>query len=96
MELGGGLLLRYRLERPGLRPYAEVNGGMLYADLRGYRLGSRVLFTVGLAVGVEIPLGDRLAATAGYRFRHISYGGQTRDNPGLDSNLVLMGLAYTY
>lgn len=96
MELGGGLLLRYRLAFPRVQPYAELEGGMLYSDLRHFDLGSRVLFTAQGAVGLQVPLWNGLAATAGYRFRHISNAGQSRSNPGLNSNLLIAGLAYAF
>ena len=96
MELGGGLLLRYRLAYPHVQPYAELEGGMLYSDLRHFDLGSRVLFTAQAAVGLQVPLGGGFAATAGYRFRHISNAGQSRSNPGLNSNLLIAGLTYAF
>jgi lipid A 3-O-deacylase len=96
MELGGGLLLRYRLAFPYLQPYGELEGGMLYEDLRHFSLGSRVLFTCQGAVGLQIPLPGQFAVTAGYRFRHISNAGQSRINPGLNSNLLAAGIAYAF
>jgi hypothetical protein len=96
MELGGGPYLRWRWVRPWVQPYAEVGVGMLYNDLKHYSLSSRVLFSVNGAVGVEIPLTDRLGLTAGYRFRHISNAGQDPVNPGLNANIICTGLTFTY
>ncbi len=96
MELGGGLLLRYRLAFPQVQPYAELEGGMLYSDLRHFDLGSRVLFSAQGAVGLQLPLWKGLAATGGYRFRHISNAGQSRINPSLNSSLLIAGLAYAF
>ena len=93
MELGGGLLLRYRYARPGVQPYAEIGGAMLYSDLRNFDLGSRILFAAQGAVGLELPLGHGLAVGAGYRFRHVSNAGQSRINPGLNSNLAVVGIS---
>jgi opacity protein-like surface antigen len=95
-ELGGGLLLRYYLNWPRVQPYAELEGGMLYSDLRRFDLSSRVLFSCQGAVGLQVPLWNRLAATAGYRFRHISNAAQSRINPGLNSNLLAAGLSYSF
>ncbi len=94
MELGGELLARYRFDCPHVHPYAEIAGGMLYSDLRHFSLGSRVLFSAQGAVGLEVPLWGNLAATFGYRFRHISNAGQSSINPGLNSNLLAVGLSY--
>ena len=96
MELGGGLLLRYRMAFARVQPYAELEGGMLYEGLHHFSLGSNVLFTCQGAVGLQIPIAERLALTAGYRFRHISNAGQSRNNPGLNSNLLAAGLAYAF
>jgi hypothetical protein len=96
MELGGGLLLRYRLALEPVRPYAELGGAMLYSDLKNFDLDARVLFAAQGAVGVEVPITERLAATAGYRFRHISNAGQSRINPGLNSNLLMVGVSFVY
>ncbi len=96
MELGGGLLLRYRMAFPRVQPYAELEGGMLYEDLRHFSLGSNVLFTCQGAVGLQIPVYEQLALTAGYRFRHISNAGQSRSNPGLNSNLLIAGLSFAF
>lgn len=96
MELGGGLLLRYRWAAPCLQPYAEIGGAMLYSDLRHFDLSAHVLFAAEGAVGLQLPLGGGFAATAGYRFRHISNAGQSRINPGLNSNLLAAGLVYEF
>jgi hypothetical protein len=96
MELGGGPLLRYRMVRDWVQPYAEVGVGMLYNDLKNFSLESRLLFSVSGAVGVEIPVGERFGITTGYRFRHISNAGQDEVNPGLNSNVIAVGVSYLY
>lgn len=96
MELGGGPYLRWRWVRPFVQPYAEVGVGMLYNDLKNFSLSSRLLFSVNGAVGVEIPVTDRLGITTGYRFRHISNAGQDEINPGLNANIICTGVTFTY
>ncbi|MEB2285256.1 MAG: acyloxyacyl hydrolase [Myxococcales bacterium] len=96
MELGGGPYLRWRWVRPWLQPYAEVGVGMLYNDLKHFSLSSRVLFSTNGAVGVELPVSDRIGITTGYRFRHISNAGQDRVNPGLNTNIFCAGVTFTY
>lgn len=96
MELGGGPYLRWRWVRPRVQPYAEVGVGMLYNDLKNFSLSSRVLFSVNGAVGVEIPVTDRIGVTTGYRFRHISNAGQDEINPGLNTNIFCTGVTFTY
>ncbi len=96
MELGGGPYLRWRWVRPWLQPYAEVGVGMLYDDLKNFSLSSRVLFSVNGAVGVQLPVTDRVGVTTGYRFRHISNAGQDEINPGLNTNVFCAGVTLTY
>lgn len=96
MELGGGPYLRWRWVRPWVQPYAEVGVGMLYNDLKNFSLSSRLLFSVNGAVGVEIPVTERLGVTTGYRFRHISNAGQDKINPGLNANIICAGVTFTY
>jgi hypothetical protein len=96
MELGGGPYLRYRWVRPWVQPYAEVGVGMLYNDLKNFSLSSRLLFSVNGAVGVEIPVAERVGITMGYRFRHISNAGQDEVNPGLNANIICTGVTFTY
>ena len=96
MELGGGPYLRYRWVRPWVQPYAEVGVGMLYNDLKNFSLSSRLLFSVNGAVGVEIPVAERVGITMGYRFRHISNAGQDKINPGLNANIICAGVTFTY
>ena len=96
MELGGGPYLRYRWVRPWVQPYAEVGVGMLYNDLKNFSLSSRLLFSVNGAVGVEIPVAERVGVTVGYRFRHISNAGQDEVNPGLNTNIICTGVTFTY
>jgi len=96
IDLGGGPFLRYRMVRDWVQPYAEVGVGMLYNDLKTFSLSSRVLFSANGAVGVQVPLGERWGATMGYRFRHISNAGQDKINPGLNSNIIAVGVTFDY
>jgi hypothetical protein len=65
--------------RPYVQPYAEVNVGMLYNDLKNFSLGSRLLFSVNGAVGVQ----SRSATFRGdnRHQRHISNAGRTGSGP---------------
>ena len=96
MDLGGGPYLRWRMVRDWVQPYAEVGVGMLYNDLKTFSLSSRVLFSVNGAVGVEVPVAERWGVTMGYRFRHISNAGQDAINPGLNANVLAVGVTFTY
>ncbi len=73
-----------------LSPYFEGGIGLIYSDLRGFNLGSRVLFTDNLGVGARWGNGWSL----GYRFRHISHAGIWADtNAGLNTHYLTLHYA---
>lgn len=83
-----------RLEPAGAEtwfPYFEGGIGIIYSDLRGFDLGSRILFSdnVGIGIAMRRPDGSRIAV--GYRYRHISHAGIWADaNNGLDSHFLTL------
>jgi len=43
-----------------------------------------------------VPVAERWGVTMGYRFRHISNAGQDAINPGLNANVLAVGVTFTY
>lgn len=74
-------------------PYLEAGEGIVYTDLRGQDLGTRVQFASQAAAGLEVRLGERFSLDVGYRYRHLSNLGMA-SNPGINTHLGLVGLAY--
>jgi len=74
-------------------PYLEAGEGIVYIDLRGQDLGTRLQFASQAAAGVEVQLGERFSLDVGYRYRHLSNLGMA-SNPGINTHLGLVGLAY--
>jgi hypothetical protein len=74
-------------------PYLEGGIGLIYNDLRGYDLGSQILFSdnIGFGVAHENSAGSRW--TLGYRLRHISHASLWADsNDGLNTHFIVFGI----
>jgi len=75
-------------------PFVEGGEGLLYTDLRGERLGTRVQISSQAGAGLHWFLDRNLAVTAAYRLRHISNGGVSRENSGLNTDFYMLGVTY--
>jgi hypothetical protein len=75
------------------RFFASASGGVIAfssdVPVRGSR---RLNFMFDYGGGVDLSLRDGRSATIGYRFHHISNAGSGRVNPGLDANIIYLGL----
>ena len=76
-----------------MRFFANGSGGMIAfsSDVPVYS-SRRLNFMFDYGGGVDFVLRDGRAATIGYRFHHISNAGSGRVNPGLDANILYLGL----
>jgi opacity protein-like surface antigen len=77
-----------------LRPFLAGHTGLFYfwspvPDERGRQLN----FAAGVGAGIQISLSTRAILTLGYRYHHLSNGFRGSINPGLDANLLYLGLA---
>jgi hypothetical protein len=88
------LLVRLVLHRAPLRPFLQGGEGILYTDLRGRQLGTRVQFSSQIGAGLEYQLRPDLYLTLAGRFRHISNAGLATTNPGVDTILGLIGFTF--
>ena len=77
-----------------LVPFVEGGEGLLYSDLLREQLGSRFQFSSQAGGGLQWFIDENLALTAAYRLRHISNGGITRVNSGLNTDFYMIGVAY--
>lgn len=75
------------------RFFASASGGMIAfssdVPVRGSR---RLNFMFDYGGGVDFMLPDGRSASLGYRFHHVSNAGSGRVNPGLDANIIYLGL----
>jgi hypothetical protein len=79
------------------KPLLSTSGGFLYFkhpvpdDVPG---ATRFNFTFDFGGGVQISTGARRAVILGYKFQHISNGGRSQINPGLDANVFYAGYSF--
>lgn len=73
------------------RPFVDLGTGPMWANRRVPAATSRFNFDSQLGVGVTLFATSRWPLMAGYRFSHISNGGATGRNPGLDVHVVFVG-----
>jgi hypothetical protein len=75
-------------------PFVEGGEGVLYSNLLGERLGSRLQFSSQAGGGLHWFLDENLAVTVAYRLRHMSNGGIARQNSGLNTDFYMIGVTY--
>jgi lipid A 3-O-deacylase len=80
-----------------LRPYIEGGAGPLWTDLGGQvpEQPGQFNFVVWGGAGAAWMLTPQWAVNAGYRFVHISNGGTSTPNSGLNFGLPFVGLSYS-
>lgn len=88
------IFVRLALHRAPLAPFIEGGEGILYTDLRGQKLGTRVQFSSQIGAGLQYRLRPDVTITLAGRFRHISNAGLAGTNPGIDTIFGLLGLTF--
>ena len=78
--------------------YGGAGGGFGVIDSRGVKGGQGQDFTLNwfLRGGVEHVTAHGLHLTAGIMYQHMSNGGQTKPNPGIDALGFLLGGSWRY
>ena len=79
-----------------VRPYLEVEGGILAGQLEFRQTTCDVNYVLGGGPGLLWFLSDQVAITAGYRFQHISNARSCDKNLGLNSSLFTAGISYFF
>lgn len=75
------------------RLFASVAAGMIaFSSDVPVHTSRRLNFTFDYGGGVDLVRRDGRVITIGYRFHHISNAGSGRVNPGLDANVIYVGL----
>jgi len=94
---GGGPVVRASYNTSfKLSPYIHLGLGVLYTDMDLERMGTRENFFQELGAGIQFKIIDRLSACGEYRRMHVSNAGLSEENIGFDTNMVLMGLWYSF
>jgi hypothetical protein len=81
----------WRASSNTLRPFADIGTGPMWSNRRIPAATSKINFSSQLGLGVVIFPNARMPLFAGYRFFHISNGGLTGRNPGLNVNGFFIG-----
>jgi hypothetical protein len=86
--------LKWYFNRGGLtRVYAAAGaGGLVFTSHVPVHRSRRANFTFEYGGGIEVLERNGAGLTVGYKFHHISNGGTTRLNPGLDANVLYLGV----
>ena len=82
-----------------VHPVAELNGGIIASTEPIPEPGINATglnFVFDIGGGVRWDVGSRSAATAGYRFLHISNANTTGFNPGLDNNVFYASYSFLW
>ena len=81
----------WRTSSKTLQPYVDIGTGPMWSNRRIPAATSKFNFSSQLGLGVVIFPNARMPLYAGYRFFHISNGGLTGRNPGLNVNGFFVG-----
>jgi opacity protein-like surface antigen len=100
--VGGSPLWRYNFVQPGARlvPYIQLGMGALYNNIYRSReqseIGQGFEFALQGGIGLKYLINDRWAISAEVAYRHISNGGMTARNQGLNSIGGLLLVSYIF
>lgn len=87
-----GLRLTFRAAQR-VRPFVLGSTGLAYfAQAVPGPWGKHLNFMFDVGAGVRVALTPHLLFTAGYRYHHLSNGFRGRINPGIDGNLISVGV----
>ncbi len=87
-----GLRVGFRPSSP-LRPFIAGHSGLLYLfDPLPDARGQKTNFAAGVGGGIRISFPRGFTLTLGYRYHHLSNGFRGSINPGLDANVLYVGL----
>lgn len=94
----GAPSLEYWAPGGGWSLYFQIGGGVGWLDSQGVPGGQGQDFTLNwfAASGLSYSLNQSLQVRGGLMFQHLSNGGATDPNPGLDSLGVTLGLSWGF
>ncbi len=83
---------RWLQSSTAIRPYADLGTGPMWSNRRVPAATSRLNANSQFNLGVILRPQSRFPLRAGYRFSHISNGGITGRNPGLNVHSLFLGI----
>jgi opacity protein-like surface antigen len=89
------LMFRWNLREHGpIHPFLELAGGVVATNRDVPEGTTRWNFTAHTGAGARVRVADRWGVVLGYRFHHLSNANTAPRNPGINSNVGYLGLAY--
>jgi opacity protein-like surface antigen len=76
-----------------IQPFLASGGGFLFFNRQLFG-ATQLNFTVQVGIGMELFRSDRHSLGIGYQYHHISNANLGRDNPGMDSHVVFVGVTF--
>ena len=76
--------------------YIEGGAGVIWENIDSISYSHCFNFSPQVGAGVDIRIVKNYALSLAYRFRHTSNAGLYAENPGVNTNFFMIGLAYYY
>ena len=76
--------------------YIEGGAGMIWENIDSTSYAHSFNFSPQVGAGLDIKIYKNYALSLAYRFRHTSNAGLYKENPGVNTNFFMIGLAYYY
>jgi len=87
-----GITTHFRQDRTWSPSIGVTGGALLFDRAAPTTAGARFNYTAAVEAGLRIGRPDRTGIVLTYRFHHISNAGMARENPGVASHLLTLGL----
>jgi opacity protein-like surface antigen len=95
-DIGFTPLLKVSYPMGRVLAYIEGGAGMIWENIDSPTYAHTFNFSPQVGAGFDIKVIDNYALTLAYRFRHTSNAGLYPENPGVNSNMFMLGLTYYF
>ncbi len=98
VEMGLGLMFKFGLvpETWKFQPYVKGGSGPSYTSLNMHEEANGFNFISSACVGFHYSLTGKTALTTEYRYRHLSNAGTAHPNSGVNTQVLLAGIMYSF
>ena len=95
-DIGFTPLLKISYPMKRFIAYIEGGAGVIWENIDSISYSHCFNFSPQVGAGIDIKVYKNYALSLAYRFRHTSNAGLYAENPGVNSNFFLIGLAYYF
>ena len=98
VEVGFNVGFRYIAPvTDGVSIFGEISSGPAYFSIDTVEQGDEGFnFISQFGAGLEFEITNKVAFTAGYRYRHLSNAGLDDPNSGINTNALITGVSFSY